>query len=425
MKDVPALKTENFTSSIRNHISKIEFQLSAYQHPLRYRAIMQTWPMLAQVLLESDYFGAQLDKGNAWMDDDVKNVTAGLKTDTEKARRIYEFVRDNFTCTDHNAVYMDQLLKNVLKARKGNVAEINLLLVAMLKNAGLDAEPVLLSTRSHGYTYALYPLLNKFNYVIATVVLDRSRIFLDATRPMMGFGKLLPLCYNGHARVVNKEATPLEFTTDSLKERKITSVFISKDEKVNLTGSFQQSLGTVESYWTRERVQGKGIEEYFKDVKKEYGFEMEIKEKGIDSLKKPEEPLAVHYNFNLKPGDEDIIYFNPMMSEGYKENPFKSAVRLYPVEMPYTSDETYVFRMDVPEGYVIDELPKSVRVNFDEEGASYFEYMVGESGGTISLRSRVKLNRSFFMPDEYEILREFFGMIVNKHNEQIVFKKKK
>jgi hypothetical protein len=242
---------------------------------------------------------------------------------------------------------------------------------------------------------------------------------------MMGFGKLLPLCYNGHARIVNKEATPLEFTTDSLKERKITSVFISKDEKANLTGSFQQTLGSVESYWTRERVQGKGIEEYFKDVKKEYGFEMEIKEKGIDSLKKPEEPLAVHYNFNLKPGDEDIIYFNPMMSEGYKENPFKSAVRLYPVEMPYTSDETYVIRMDVPEGYEIDELPKSVRVNFDEEGASYFEYMIGETGGTVSLRSRVKLNRSFFMPDEYEILREFFGMIVNKHNEQIVFKKKK
>ena len=425
MKNVPALKLENYTSSLSNHIAKIEFQLSEIRHPLTYHPVMQTWQMMTKDLLQSEYFGLQLDKGNAWMDDDLENVTAGIKTDFDKAKRIYEYVRDNFTCTDHNAFFMDQLLKNILKTKKGNVAEINLLLVGLLKSAGLKAEPVLLSTRDHGYTYSMYPLINKFNYVIAALEIDGKIIYLDATRPKMGFGRILPDCYNGHARMVNTAATPLNFTTDSLAERKITSIFIIQDEKGKMNAALQQTPGIYEAYHIREEVGEKGQEEFFKNIKKGYSLEIEMQNMGIDSLKKPDEPLVLHYDFSFTPDKEDVIYFNPMMGEGQKENPFKTAVRLYPVEMPYTFDETFVFRMDVPAGYAVDELPKSIRVNFDEQGSSYFEYIIGENDGTISLRSRIKMTRSYFVSDEYDILREFYSLIVKKHGEQIVFQKKK
>ncbi|MEI9810611.1 MAG: DUF3858 domain-containing protein [Bacteroidota bacterium] len=122
---------------------------------------------------------------------------------------------------------------------------------------------------------------------------------------------------------------------------------------------------------------------------------------------------------------DDIVYLNPMFGEGYKENPFKSAVRFYPVEMPYKMDETYLLQLSVPEGYVTDELPKQLVVKLNEADDGIFEYRIDESGGTISLRSRLRINRSYFQPEEYEKLREFFNMIVKKHSEQIIFKKKK
>jgi hypothetical protein len=53
-----------------------------------------------------------------------------------------------------------------------------------------------------------------------------------------------------------------------------------------------------------------------------------------------------------------------------------------------------------------------------------FEYRISESGGVVSMRSRLLLKRTFFQPDEYENLREFFNLVVKKHAEQIVFKKK-
>jgi len=116
---------------------------------------------------------------------------------------------------------------------------------------------------------------------------------------------------------------------------------------------------------------------------------------------------------------------NPMFGEGYKENPFKSAERSYPVEMPFDIDETYNLQLEVPAGYVIDELPKQIMVKLNNEGDGIFEYRISESQGTISLRSGIKFKRSYFTPDEYESLREFFNLIVKKQSEQIVFKKKK
>ncbi|MBK7562357.1 MAG: transglutaminase domain-containing protein [Chitinophagaceae bacterium] len=74
----------------------------------------------------------------------------------EKARKIFEYVRDNFTCTNYNRRTMDQTLRNIVKTRNGSVAEINLLLTAMLKFADIDADPVMLSTRSNGYTFSYH-----------------------------------------------------------------------------------------------------------------------------------------------------------------------------------------------------------------------------------------------------------------------------
>ena len=81
--------------------------------------------------------------------------------------------------------------------------------------------------------------------------------------------------------------------------------------------------------------------------------------------------------------------------------------------------------MEVPAGYEVDELPKQIVAKMDEQGSAVFEYRLSLSGSTISLRSRISIKRTLFMPDEYEILREFFNLIVAKQNEQIVFKKKK
>lgn len=425
MKNVPALKEESFTSTIDNHIAKIEFQLSEYRQPLTYRNIMGSWPKLANDLMEADFFGKPVTKDNGWLKDIVKPLIEGVKSNKEKAHKIFSYVRDNFTCTNHSDLFAEQTLKNLEKSKSGTVAEINLLLTAMLRYADIEADPVILSTRSNGMTYPLYPLITQYNYVIARIVIDGKTFYLDASEPRLGFGHLPVRCYNGHGRVINKTADAIELESDSLMERKNTTVFVVNDEKGNIVGSMLQNPGYYESFNLRERIKEKGKEQLITDIKKAFGTEILVSKFELDSLDKYEEVLGIKYDFDFTGEKEDIIYLNPMFGEGYKENPFKSAERLYPVEMPYGFDETYTLQMDVPSGYEVDELPKSMVVKLNEENEGMFEYRISQSGSGISFRSRIRISRAYFMPEEYEMLREFFNLVVKKQAEQIVFKKKK
>ncbi len=67
IKNVPALKEENYTSTLQNHISKIEFQLASTRDPLVQRQYMQNWPSVSKQLLESESFGLQITKDNGWL----------------------------------------------------------------------------------------------------------------------------------------------------------------------------------------------------------------------------------------------------------------------------------------------------------------------------------------------------------------------
>lgn len=425
MKNVPALKEENYTSTVDNHIAKIEFQLSEYRAPLTYRNIMGTWPQLTDRLLTSEFFGQQVTRDNGWLKEVINPLVNASDSKADKAKKIFAFIRDNFTCTSYDRRSMDQTLKALVKTHNGNVAEINLLLTAMMKFVDIDADPVILSTRSNGYTFPLYPILDKFNYVICRAIIDGKTCYLDASEPHIGFGYLPLRCYNGHARVVNKEAEAIELSSDGVTETKTTTLFIINDEKGNLIGSLQQTAGYFESNELRNKIKEKGKEQLQNDIRKAFGAEIAISNFQVDSLDKYENELGIHFDFDIKDEKEDIIYLNPLFGEAYKENPFKSAERVYPVEMPYARDETVNLQMEVPHGYVVDELPKSIIVKLNEQDDGMFEYRITQSGDNISMRSRIRFKRAFFMPEEYETLREFFNLIVKKQAEQIVFKKSK
>jgi hypothetical protein len=424
MKDVPPLKPEAFTSTLENHISKIEFQLSQIRFPEQpVRDIMGNWVKVADNLLKRDDFGLTLSRGNNWLDDDLKQITEGASSQLEKANRIYAYVRDNFTCTRHSGILLTSSLRNVFKARSGTVADINLLLHAMLLHEGIQSAPVILSTRERGYTHEFYPLMDKFNYVLTESVINDKTYYLDASHRELGFGRLMNECYNGHARVITEQPRPIYLVADSLMEKKITSVIMMNDDKEGLTGKLQSLLGYYESLSVRDNVKSKGEKAFFEKIKSAYSYEMNLQQPGIDSLKKPEYPVVVHYDFKTN-FEEDIIYFNPMMAEGYKENLLKAAERKYPVEMPYAFDETFILNMEVPKDYAVDEVPKSAKVLFNEN-EGLFEYLISADADRIQLRSRVVLKKAYFLPEEYESLRDFFAYVVKKHGEQIVLKKKK
>lgn len=424
MQQMPALREENYTSTLRNHISRVEFQLAELREPVfSPKKYLNTWEDIAADLINSEDFGYPLDNNTGWLG----SILVGLGASPDSlsaARKIYRYVQDNMTCTNYNRIKLEGRLEAIARSRSGSVAAINLFLTALLRKAGFRAEPVILSTRSHGYVFAKYPLMDRFNYVITRLTLDSHSYYLDASRSGLGFGRLSFECYNGHARIVNPEATAVDLVPDSVVERKQVTISLVNRPGGGMRGTTVEAPGYFESYSLRSMLKERGEEQLYLDINRNIGVETVVRDLHIDSLQQYEEPLVYRYHFDLDTGTPEMLYINPMLGEGWRSNPFQSTDRFYPVEMPYAIDETYTLRLDIPDGYSIEELPDPVVVRLNDADEGHFEYRVLEVNGVISLRSRVRISRAFFLPEEYEMLREFFNLVVAKHNEQIVFRKK-
>lgn len=423
IKNVPALKYENFTSSISNHLQRIFFQLRTVRYdenkPIQ---VMNTWEQTMTELMKDENFGGTLSQKHDVFEKEVVPALGNPQNDLEKAMGIYQFVRSRFKSSGPGSIYLKQSIRKLGETKSGSAAEINLFLIAMLKNAGLNAKPVILSTRSNGVAPDMFPILNEFNYVICILELNNKKYLLDASRKKMGFGHLPLYAYNGQARVVDAMPLLMQLSADSIRETSVVNVSLNNtDNGHEMEGSVANDPGFYESIDIRDELDTKSDSAYFAEIEKKFEPAIQIGHHTIDGLKDFESPLNIYYEFKIEL-KEDVLYFNPMFTERLKENPFKSQNREYPVEMPYQMNRRFTLNMEIPKGYSVDEMPKSEKIMLnDKEG--YFEYIINNNGRNIILNSRIMMGKATFLNADYEPLREFFGVIVKKHAEMIVFKK--
>jgi hypothetical protein len=421
IRNIPSLKEERYTTTLNNHRSKLEFQLNSVRvSSTEVKQIMDTWSKFSEGLMKNEDFGLEIAKVKSSLGNIFDPVIAGANNQLEKARRVYEYIRDNYTCTSRSGLFSSGL-KNLLKTKNGNVADLNLLLVAVLQYLDIETYPVVLSTRSNGATNQLYPLVEKFNYVICAAKIGDAEYLLDASNPDLGFGKLGINCINGQARMLTPGTKFLLLSPDSILETKVTFASVSAEKDV-LKGSVQTNPGYFESLEQRAEIKKIGINTYKDKLRSAPGNGVVISNIEIDSLQQLDNPIKIRLDLEFKPEEADLIYFNPILLNEYAENPFKSADRNYPVEMPFKIDKSYILNFNLPDGYVVEEMPKSAKIVLNDTDG-YYEYLVSVDGATIQLRTRLVLTRATFEPIKYESLREFFGHIVKKQAEQIVLKK--
>ncbi len=424
IKDIPAFKKEPYVYSFRNLVTKLEFQMSGIQFPNSpHKDMMGTWNTFSKDLLKDEDFGQDLKPRNYWVKYDFDSKVFDTMQRIEKAKIVFEWVRDHFKSTDDHGIYLSKPLKDIFKNRTGQVQDINLLLTALLLHEDLEAKPVLLSTRSHGFISEQYPLVTRFNYVICLVNINGNQYLLDATNPSLEFNQLPEYCYNGQGRIIDETSKPVLLSPDSLMESTLTSVELLIDIKKpgEWLGNYNTKLGYFKSLRIKDDLQNSSVENYGKKLKESLLGTFTLD--SIHIINKKNEPITLDYSFKITLDKNDNhIYLNPIMIEKYIENPFKSAERKYPIEMPYPIDKVYLLQVDIPKGYILDELPIDTRVILNEN-QGLFEYFIIQEKSKILLRTRIRLNKAKFPPEDYKPLRDFFDLIIKKQTEQIVFKK--
>lgn len=427
MKDVPAMVEESFITTMDDYLIKMRLQLAATSFGGARTPQFTTWSSLREELLKSTDFGHQYTKKSNYKKvlEACSNIIEADMDKKEKAKLLYEFVATNIEWNGYFGVAGNKDGNEVFEEKRGSMPEINLLLTGLLNEAGIEAHPVLISTRGHGKPYPLYPILSQFNAVLVGAYIGDELLLMDATSNKRAYNLIGIRCLN-RAGWSMKGTDGNWVLIDPQSSKKIITLSASVTPDGTMEGQATTVYYNYQGVSMRDLLASEQEDGYFQERIKEDFPEIEITEHSFNNTEDINKRFEEKMDFILPEAAQvggDMIYLSPFLNEGYDENPFKLEKREYPVDIAYPFSDQFVLNLQIPEGYKVEEVPASIKMDLID-GAGSFLFMSNElPNGTLQLISKLDFKRSYYEPQEYEYVKKFFDTVVEKHTSQIVLKK--
>lgn len=420
LKNVPAFEDESYISSINDYIVKMDFQLSKIHSPSGgTNEIISTWPKLNESLLKHENFG-KYQKACTRLAKKIFETDFKLTGATKKDRsiKIIEYVKNNFTWNGYNSKYASQSAKDFFSTKSGNSADINLFLLAMLNTAGIDATPLILSTRNHGKINNNYPFDHLTNYVIAFVN-TASPFLSDATENLLPYNKLPIRCFNEEGLLVKKNDESqwviLENGFPSIQKSVITIDIDNESKDALYKVSIQNTEYEAFSLRKEHNNDTLSLKEFYG---KKLGTISRAKTVNYENIARPY--LIAFEGVSETEKLNDLIVINPFLNLAISKSTLTQKVRKYPVDLIYAKDEVFDISITIPDGYAVKNIPESF--NMDNELAKIkLDYSI--TGSLLKIEGNYQFKKSIYTAAEYSKIKYYFGLIVKKFNAQVVLEK--
>ncbi len=418
-QNIEPLKREKYVSNINNYRGRI-FIEKVWLSNDRW---LNTWEDVAESYNDYDWFGGELKKDGGIYKKDLKNLI-GTETDPlEISKRIFHFVQNRMTwdnyysrgCNNMRKIYID---------KEGDTGDINLLLTSMLRKAGLKANPALITSKNRGYI--LFPTIMGFNNLIATVEIDNKIYLLDASQKKAPFGLLPENLINGNGLIVYKDDTYKLVLTNEMPASKNTTLIkasINADE-LSVNGSIATRINNHFAWNFRNRYDDSEGKSYSNTLEKTYKLltVSDLEKKNFEDLEKP---ISYSYNFEFDDSIEEIngdLYFEPLLYFGVTENIFKEEDRKFTIDYEYPFSKSYIFNYQIPEGYVVRNLPKAKKIVI-ENNIGFLKYNVHATNNMIQVSFIIQINHALIPASYYEGLKALYAEYFRISKSKIVLSK--
>jgi hypothetical protein len=424
-KDVPALKDEVFVGNSDNYLQSMGYQLATFRgFDDKLQTIVGNWPdIIDQFVKDEENFGPNM-RARSFYKDITRPILEKYQTPAERIAAVYSFVSNYMKWNERFGFIPSDNIKKSFDDRTGSAADINGLLVSMLRAVEINADPVILSTVSNGLVHPVYPLLDKYNYLIARAKIGDESILLDATEKEMPIGLLPTRCLNQRGYAISNE-NPGWVDLRPLKGYdKTVMCMLSIDENGLMSGTLDCKYDGYTGLNIRKKLRLDGEEKYIENFTSNH-TEWAIREMKIEDPESVDDPVKESIRLEISDKAEalgEMIYINPMLTDRIDENPFKQEKRKLPIEFIIPIKNSYMLNLQIPEGYVVEELPEQVSVTTSDRSA-HLKYLVQAVGDRLQVMHSWGVDNTFYNPDAYQELKEFYALLVAKQNEQIVLKK--
>jgi hypothetical protein len=427
MKAIPAFVEEDFMTAAHNFRAAIYFELSDEQLPNgSKRSYTKNWKDVDYELVNAKNLGSQMKRKDVFKEI-IPNILKNCNDELSKANAIYNYIKKQIRWNNYYGKYSEENIKNVIELRSGNVADINLSLIAALSAANLDVEAVILSTRENGIVNKIYPIISDFNYIVAKVNIGDQSYMLDATEPLLPFG-LLPLrCINDKGRVINLKK-PSYWIDLKASQKSTTNYLLTGTLAPNgkIKGTITtRTLGYAAYNRRREIKRYNSIEEFIEKLDEQLP-KLSIVKHEILNLDSIDKALTEIYDIEFNAFDtviDDQIYFNPFFINRINKNPFNLNDRTYPIDLGTTSDERITINLTIPDQYELIEKPKNIAISLPENGGKYLLQANSESN-QILISQILQFNNAIYAAEDYLILKEFYSRIIQNQKTDLLLKKR-
>jgi len=343
----------------------------------------------------------------------VAELIAGKTTNEDKTKAIFEFVASEIRYVAielGQGAYQPHPATDVFKYRYGDCKDKVTLLIAMLREAGIDAYPVLISPAPHRRVDTEIPSVAQFSHVIAAVRVEDKippsaggdeggfnedrYVWLDPTIATCKYGDLPAGDQGRRAFVIGKDGG--EFVN--------TPIYPSGVNKVSSTSEITLLEDGAIRGWERTTVSGQAdmyLRAVYRLIRSDRRKELletvlnqrypgvKIENVSISDLYDLDVPLQVKVDFSCPSyGSKlgEMLVF-PLPSEEFSAYTalVGSAERQYDLHLGYNMAVEKELTLSLPEGYRVAASPNDISVEhesgtflrrYEENGNSMVRYSV-------------------------------------------------
>lgn len=424
VKDIPALKDDNYIWTIKDYLSGMRFELSGTRFPYElFKNYTNTWDDIEKTLKEKSDFERYSIRGNAFSREVPKLITPE-DTELTKIEKIYKFVKEKIRWNENYAFISNP--SEAIKNGTGDNAQINSAIISMLKDAGINAYPILMSRRSIGRLPLTHPSIDWLNtYIVMAETSNGERYFMDGSAYYGGLNMLPTDLLVDKARIFGYNSDEKWIDLTNISKNQFMNMITAKiDSTGNITGECNQIMTFQLAYQFKKMYHGLNDSTgYVEKLNQDLSVDIDnVTMEGQNDLLSNK--VNQRFKFTKNSGaDASFLYINPLIFTHISKNNFTQSDRKLPVEFSYPYKHLISVLLELPPNYTVEEIPKSEKFILNDKSGSLIYLIKQVSDRILQINYRFELNEIIFPHADYESVKTFWGQIATKNNELIVLKK--
>ena len=414
-RDVPAIEEETYISSLDDYRGKLKFKLSEFGIPRQ--KLENSWNLVVAELRRNQNV-LEVAKRNTRARNIGKEISEAFNSREAVQDSIFRHINSTASFNGNKSPYSEVGDSTVLSGEPADQAAINQTLLAMLQGAGIDANPLLISTRQFGQINKSFPSFFQFNGQLTYSEINGQTYFMDASFPHSQ-PNLIPVdTYNETGLLLKpkgyewKEITPAK----SLFAINI-KVEASLDRQGNLSGTIHAESSGYPAQAVRQRyANGQPVGQIIRKAVFDGYTDAGLSDISFSNYKSFEGPVTFDANFVLEDyatSFTDGLQYRPMVVGYLMSNPFNEPSRDLPVTLDAPEKLDLVYEIQLPKGHSIQQ--GSQNRSIELPGASLTEsYNFDEQ--VIRYEFHIDISRKRFEPELYPQLLNLYERWVDLSN---------